>query len=114
MADSTKKDQSTLGDDSFRSLDTKHFADAEKSAKEIAQNVEELRNNLETITRETTEGWMGAGYKQFDLLAETVKIQMKDVSQEFWDLYDSLVNAEASFLEADDELRTKMNSSSDS
>lgn len=91
-------------------VDTKHFSDVELAAQAIAQEVEGLRSRMSTARTVALMNWVGKGRTGFEDLYYVVDRQMKDISEEFWAIYDALCDAEGKFLEADQEIATQISS----
>lgn len=91
-------------------LDTEHFSDVEVAAREIANNVRDLQTIVSTSRTATVMNWMGDARNEFEDLSYVIEQQMKDISDEFWTVYESLVEAEGTFIEADNALATEFNS----
>ena len=91
-------------------LDTEHFSDVEVAAREIANDVENLKTLIATSKSIAMQNWVGGGRDEFSNLCDAVERQMKDSSEEFWSVYDALVDAEGVFLTADQELATAISS----
>lgn len=91
-------------------LDTERFSDVELAAKGVAENVERLQSKLANVKVMADINWVGKGREEFNNLYKVVELQLKDISKEFWSIYDALCDAEVSYLEADQELATQINS----
>lgn len=91
-------------------LDTEHFSDVELAAETIANNVENLKTLMSKSKTLAMQNWIGDGRNEFSNLCYAVEQQMKDISDEFWSIYDALVEAEGVFLTADQELATAISS----
>ena len=82
-------------------VSTERFSDVEVAAREIAQRVEELKSLVSQSREEACANWVGDGCKEFMDLSIVIQQQMKDISDEFWDVYETLVDTEVAFMEAD-------------
>lgn len=91
-------------------LNTEHFSDVELAAQSIAQSVESLQSDLASVKVALDTCWVGKGRQEFNNLYKVIEFQLKDISKEFWVIYDTLCDAEVSYLEADQELATQINS----
>lgn len=94
--------------DYLTKLDTEHFSDVELAAKEVATQVEHLQSRLSAVKAKVDTAWVGNGRQEFNNLYKVVGYQLKDISKEFWTIYDTLVDAEGVYLEADQELATEI------
>lgn len=91
---------------SLETLDTKHFGEVELSAESIANTIRDLKADIAKSKRLAERSWVGEGRTQYDNLSYVVDQQIQDVSDEFWDVYESLIEAQETYLEADHELST--------
>lgn len=95
-------------------LNTTHFADVELAARDIANNVSDLKQMISMSRTAAVLNWMGDGRNEFEDLSYVIEQQMKDISDEFWTVYESLVEAEGTFIEADNAVATEFNAVLDS
>lgn len=94
----------------FDSLDTKSFAQAETDAQKIAQQVNTLKDRVLLTTANVGIGWLGKGHSEYDTLAKTIEMQIKDISKEFIEFAEALIEAETKYIEGDREAATRINS----
>lgn len=97
-----------MASDYLTKLDTEHFSDVELAAKEVATQVEHLQSRFSAVKTKVDAVWVGNGRQEFNNLYKVVEFQLKDISKEFWTIYDTLVEAEGAYLEADQELATEI------
>lgn len=83
-------------EDSAKILDAK--------IKEFDQIIADIREQTNTLL----QAWHGEGKKQFELDYNTIFQQLEDVDDVMYDLYDSLVDADAEYVLADEEIAKKM------
>lgn len=91
-------------------LDTTNFSNVELAAEAIAQEVGDLRASLKLSRTLALMHWVGEGRTGFENLFYVIDQQMKDISDEFWDMYSALVEIETSYMEADQAIATQINS----
>ena len=91
-------------------LNTDHFSDVELAAKDVAERIEHLQSKLANVKMAADSNWVGKGRQEFNNLYKVVEFQLKDISKEFWAIYDALCDIEGSYLEADQELATEITS----
>lgn len=91
-------------------VNTEHFSDVEVAARNIANDVQSLQTLISASRDLAGAHWHGEGRNEFDNLSRIIQQLMKDISDEFWDVYETLVDAEGAFLEADQEVATKIDS----
>ena len=95
----------------IRTLDTEHFSDVELSAKSIAERVRNLQGDLSGCKTVALADWVGQGRTGFEDLYLAIDMQMKDISDEFWNIYEALISAEEAYMEADQDIATQIESS---
>lgn len=91
-----------------KTLDTTTFGDVEVAARAIAQSVEDLKALVSQSREMACANWVGDGCKQFMDLSIVIQQQMKDISDEFWDVYETLVDTEVAYMEADGAVSTQI------
>ena len=79
----------------------------EVAARNIAESVEELKSLVAQSREDATQHWVGDGSKEFMDLSIVIQQQMKDISEEFWTVYESLIDTENAFMEADNGVSTQ-------
>lgn len=89
-------------------IDTSNFSDAEVAIREIAQTVGDLCAQLALSRTLALANWVGEGRTGFENLAYVIDQQMTDISDEFWEMFEELVEVEGCYLETDQELATQM------
>lgn len=93
---------------SLTTVNTEHFSDVELAAKAVAEDVEDLKTAISTSKALTLGCWDGDAADAFDDLSYVIEQQVKDVSEEFWYVYDTLVDTEGAYLEADQAIATEI------
>lgn len=93
----------------IKSLNTSSFSDVELAAKAAAETVGDLKALLSSSKVAATRNWVGDGREAFNNLFYVVDQQMKDISEEFWAMYDALVEIEGTYIEADQAIATEIN-----
>ena len=88
-------------------VNTTRFSDVEVAARNIAESVEELKSLVAQSREDATQHWVGDGSKEFMDLSIVIQQQMKDISEEFWTVYESLIDTENAFMEADNGVSTQ-------
>jgi hypothetical protein len=102
--------QSGGGSSGFECLSTKDFDRAELAAKHAAEKVRDLKLKIQTADFAASQRWLGKGHQEFKKFAYTIEIQLKDISDEFWDFYEELIEVHDAYLTADEEAATAVNS----
>lgn len=83
----------------------------EDSAKILDAKVKEfdqIISDIQTQTNTLLRSWHGKGRTEFELDYNTIFQQLEDVDDVMYDLYNSLVDATAEYVLADEELAKKM------
>jgi WXG100 family type VII secretion target len=85
-------------------LDTSGFESACKSfengTKEFDDLVERFRNASEALL----QSWDGKGGNEFEYQYNLLKGKLKDISEDLYEIYEALLEAEVAYSEADDEM----------
>ena len=92
----------------LQKVSTEHFSDVEVAARELANQIEDIKSTITTANAYVQSCWQGRGADAYGDLSYVIEQQVKDVSEEFWDVYEALVDAETTFLEADQGLATEI------
>lgn len=92
----------------LQKVSTEHFSDVEVAARELANQIEDIKSTITTANAFVQSSWVGRGADAYGDLSYVIEQQVKDVSEEFWDVYEALVDAEKTFLETDQELATNI------
>lgn len=92
----------------LKTVNTEHFSDVEVAARELANQIEDIKSTITTANALVQSSWVGRGADAYGDLSYVIEQQVKDVSEEFWDVYDALVDAEKAFLEADQKQATSI------
>lgn len=82
-------------------LDTSSFKDAANDAKELAEKLEGLITDIDTTINNVFNNWSGLGRNEFQKKYKIFESQIGDIKNGLWDLYEDIVTAETSYLEAD-------------
>lgn len=102
---------SKAADAALEKVNTAHFSDVELAAKSLAEDVREIKAKILEANETVMWTWEGEGADAYDDFSFVVGQLIKDVSDEFWDVYEALVNAEGIFLGEDQSLATDIASS---
>lgn len=84
-----------------KKVDTENFSDVEVAARNLAQTITNMQAQVSLSKTAAIQHWQGRGCTAFIDLYDVIDQQMKDVSAEFWDIFETLVGAEESYLEGD-------------
>lgn len=82
-------------------LDTKPFADAAKSAMDLAEKLGTAIDDTEKAIKTLYEYWSGKGQREFQKKFKVFEWQIADIKQGLLDLYDDIVTAEEEYIKQD-------------
>ncbi len=85
-------------------LNTKEFNEALEAFKKGIQTYNTIRSNVSATTNTLFLSWFGEGKTQFEKDYTTIYRQLSDISDILYDLYDSMVDAQAEYIRIDEEL----------
>lgn len=88
-------------------VNTEHFSDVELAAKAIAEDVRSLQSDLALSRQLVLQNWAGEGRAGFMDLSIAVEWQIKDIADEFWKMYEKVIEIETAFMEGDQGLATE-------
>lgn len=81
-------------------------AEIEKTAMDFRNSIrcfENYRLQMEFVGSRLMDTWRGIGRNQFETQYTILKRQLKDISEELYDIYDSLLEAENFYVKNDNE-----------
>lgn len=96
------------------SLKTEKFGQAELDVRDLANKVGDLKAELDTCKNALLANWVGDGRASFKSCYDVIAGNINDISEEVWDLYDSLCNAEEAYIEADRDIASSISQSAGS
>lgn len=97
----------------LETLNTEHFSDVEVAARELANQIEDIKSTIKTANAYVQSCWEGQGSNAYGDLSYVIEQQIKDVSEEFWAVFEALCDAEKTFLETDQALATDIASANE-
>ena len=83
-------------------IDTSIIYDTHVQVKEIVEAYRQANSEVAHITAEVNENWVGQGQTQFE---SQYKLLISKIDEILQDIYNALVEAEASYEDADDDMR---------
>lgn len=89
----------TLG--TVNHLDTKGFNDAIEAFKNGIEEYNSIKADVSKTTKALFFNWQGKGKKQYESDYTTIYQQLNDIADIMYELYDSLVDAKALYIQAD-------------
>ncbi len=88
-------------------IDTKLIYDTHCQIKELVESYKEINLKVTRITTEVKDNWVGKGRNEFESQYRILIGKIEDFGDTLQDIYDGLVEAEAAYEDADDEIRQK-------
>ena len=82
-------------------LDTQKLLDAANKVDGCIKEYKEIIKKISTVTSDLIASWYGEGRKEFEKDYSTIYQQLTVISDIMYDLYDSLVDSDATFVETD-------------
>lgn len=95
-----------------------HYLESQKltdAANTLDGYISEYNDVIKSITMKTDQliaTWFGEGKAAFEKDYSTIYRQLEDISEVMYDLYDSLVDAAATYVKTDEEIAKGMTMSS--
>ncbi|MCM1543139.1 MAG: WXG100 family type VII secretion target [Blautia sp.] len=86
-------------------IDTSVIYDVHRQIKEIVESYKEVNIRVTAITAEVNENWVGKGHNEFQSQYNLLIKKIDDFGDTLKDIYDALVEAEASYEDTDDDIR---------
>ena len=86
-------------------IDTGKINAAHRQIKEIVESYKDVNLEVSQITKTIKENWVGKGRNEFESQYNLLIKKIDDFGDMLYDIYDALVEAEAGYESADDELR---------
>ena len=93
---------------SVKSLDTSGFTDATQAASEAIAAFNETLKTMQSVTNTILDSWVGKGRNEFATQVSLINGKLGDISDELYDLYDAIVKAEKTYIDADQALAKEM------
>lgn len=84
-------------------LDTNKFSVAVEALKKGVVTYNDIRKNVANTTNALFLQWQGEGKKQFEKDYNTIYRQLNDIGDIMYELRDSLIEAQAGYIQADEE-----------
>lgn len=85
-------------------IDTSVIYDAHRQIKAIVESYKEVNIRVAGITSEVNENWVGKGHNEFQSQYNLLIKKIDDFGDTLQDIYEALVEAEASYEDVDDDI----------
>lgn len=86
--------------DDFK-LNTEKFSAAAHTAKELAEKLEDVHKECDKNIDTAYFSWAGKGRNEFEKKYHIFEQQFTDLKNSLWDIYESIVAAESSYIQGD-------------
>ncbi|VYT85937.1 hypothetical protein [Clostridium tertium] len=85
-------------------LDTSELKEASKQIRTMIEELTNSKNDIETATTQLLSTWVGESRNAFENKYTVLNRAIIDIEETLYDFYDSLVESEAAYIEADREV----------
>lgn len=92
----------------IRKLDTSKMDAAILAFSEGVEEYNSIRTTVKLSTTDLFLNWSGEGRKAFEMDYETIFVQLTDIEDILYELYNSLVDGLSVYISADEELNKQM------
>lgn len=89
-------------------IDSQKLLDAANTIDACLKDYKNIIKRISTTTNDLLDSWYGEGRTEFEKDYSTVYQQLSDISDIMYDLYDALVDADATYVQTDEELAKGM------
>ena len=86
-------------------INTGRIYETHRQIKVIVDSYKEVNLKVNDITAELRDNWVGAGRNEFESQYNILIRKIEDFGDILQEIYNALVNAEASYEDADDDIR---------
>lgn len=91
----------TLANASDFKLDTSNMASTANSCKALYEQLQNLRNQLESAKNSLLFTWAGEGRNEFEKQYRLLNQQFSDIIDDTKDMYEKLISAEETYIQTD-------------
>lgn len=84
-----------------QTLDTSGLIQLESTIKKAIPEFQQLENRIRGTSNRLLNSWIGKGKVEYETQAELVFTKINDISEELTDLYNMVVSAEKTYIDAD-------------
>lgn len=89
-------------------IDSRTIAQAREDMYNILTGYKELKKRVDDNTTKLKQNWVGKGRNEFESQYKLLISKVSDIGDCLEDMYEGLVDAEASFADTDDQIRQNM------
>lgn len=94
-------------------VDTEAIRATHSEMKRVVESYREISKRVADITVDLQEHWVGDGRNEFESQYNRLILKIEDFGDTLQEIYDFLVDAEASYREADERLKQDLEMSTD-
>lgn len=85
-------------------LDTKGFDDVAKASRKLAEKMENLKNELDSMKCDLMFSWAGEGRNTFEKKYRVLSQQFGDIGEELREISETIYEKEQEYIQADTDL----------
>lgn len=89
-------------------IDTWKFSDAVTAFDKGVVEYNDIKKDVKNATTTLFTKWQGEGKKQFEKDYNTIFQQLTDIADILYELYDEIVDAQAAYVQTDEEMAKMM------
>lgn len=97
-----------MGYEGVKYLESQKLLDAANSVDKCIKQYNEIIKRIEFSSRNLVANWYGEGRKEFEKDYATIYQSLTDINDIMYDLYESLVDADATYVQTDEEIAKGM------
>lgn len=90
-----------MANESDFELDTSNMADTAENCKKLYEQLQNLRNELESTKNKLLSTWAGEGRNEFEKQYRLLNQQFTDIIDDTKDMYEKIIAAEEAYIQAD-------------
>lgn len=85
-------------------LESQALITAAKQFDDFVKNFNQYIKDINSVTDELLLSWHGEGRTEFEKDYSTIYRQLKDISDVLYELYDALIDADATYVQTDEDI----------
>lgn len=93
-----------MGYKGVKYLDSQKLLDAANKINGYIKEYNEIIKRISNATNDLVANWYGEGRREFEKDYSTIYQSLTDLSDIMYDLYDSLVDSDATYVQTDEEI----------
>lgn len=93
-----------MGYKGVKYLETQKLLDAANQINKCIEKYNKIIQEISTATVALTDSWHGEGCTEFEKDYSTIYQQLTDISDIMYDLYESLVDSDATYVQTDEDI----------